>query len=475
MAVVGVTMVMQIVVPRVLLARWGDAGYAFTVAVQGFAAYVSVADAGVLLYLSRRLAVLRASGDEAAALSLTRGGLEAFAWLAGVGTLIVSVAFVLSGHSVWSTLARTCALTPGWALAAALSQIVWGATSLALGGWSSAVDQGRARYARVPGAGLVRHVIVTIATLGLAESGWGPGATLLAVSALGIAYECARFALALSGEPPLREMKPDPVREILRDSRGSLVYYLATTTQTGLPPYVAASISPSAVSVAVPARTLANGARSVSTALSIVIWVPVAARLSELTVPVERLRFWRRNSPVLSAVHLGGILALLALAPLVVPIWLPSKSSQILALLPAACVEQGAYVATIPSVVLLQATGRFGTLGGATMAAAIAAVVGTVVLVPRYGAFGFTSSGAAAATLIFAPVVIAAEWSYWRSTGTSATSMLASRLVLALLAIGCALAYAAHPWASVAALSLLFGGAAFIALRARRGSTGATG
>src|SRR5258708_3991663 len=109
----------QFVLPPVLLARWGDLGYAFCVAVQGFASYVSVADAGVLLYLSRHLAVLRAAGDEKAALALTRGGLRAFGVLACAGAAVVFLAFLLSGRRIWGTLALSVGITPAMALAAA--------------------------------------------------------------------------------------------------------------------------------------------------------------------------------------------------------------------------------------------------------------------------------------------------------------------------------------------------------------------
>ena len=467
-ASVGVAVITQLAIPRVLLATWGDSGYAFAVAVQGFMAYVSVADAGVLLYLSRSLAILHAAGDTTAALGLTRGGLRAFAVLATVGAAIVFAAFLLSGRPIWHSLALSCGVSPGLAVLAALGQVVSGGTSLALGGWSSAVDQGRGRYARVPAFGLARAILTTGAMLGLAEWAVGPGTTLILLSGLIVVFEGSRFALALRAEPPLRAVEPQPTRHILRDARGSLLFYLATTTQSGLQPYVAAALSASVVSVAVPARTLANSARMVLSAAVNVLWVPIAARLFELKDADERLRFWRRNSPVLSTVHVAGILILLGLAPLVVPHWLPSKSAAILGLLPFYCVEQGAYVAAIPAIVLMQATGRFGTLGAVTLAAATATVAGTVVLIPRFGATGFAAASAVSTLLILAPIVLALEWHYWRSNGVSATAVLLPRVASALLVAACAIPYSRHPFHAVALLAALFGCLGVYSIRSRR-------
>jgi O-antigen/teichoic acid export membrane protein len=258
------------------------------------------------------------------------------------------------------------------------------------------------------------------------------------------------------------------LRAVLRDARGSLLYYVASTTQTGLQPYVAAAISPDTVSIAVPGRTLANSARNVSTAVVNVVWVPVAARLFELKSDTERLRFWKRNSPILATIQMAGIVALLALAPVVVPRWLPSKSNAILELLPFYCIEQAVYVATMPSFVLLQAVGRFGTLGAATMAAALATIAGTIALLPSYGAVGFAAASAAAALLIFAPAVLIVEWRYWRTRRVSAASVLVPRMAWCLAVVGCALPYVHHPWATVSVLAALVFAAAGYAVRTRR-------
>jgi O-antigen/teichoic acid export membrane protein len=453
----------------VLLAKWGDFGYAFCVAVQGFASYVSVADAGVLLYLSRHLAVLRAAGDELAALALSRGGLRAFGALASAGALIVSLAFVLSGRRIWGTLAVTCGMTPAMALAAALAQMVAGGTSLALGGWSSAVDQSRLRYSRIPFFGIVRNVLVTGSTIGFALYGMNPALTLVSISAVLVMFEGLRFALVLSTEPSFRSVQSPPIRTILHEARGSLFYYLATSTQNGLQPYVTAAISSEVVSLAVPTRTLANGARSLATAVASVIWVPVAARFVQLGDGDERLRFWRRNSPTITMIQVAGVAVLLALAPFVVPRWLPSKSDQIIQLLPFYCVEQGVYVATIPSVLLMQAVGSFGTLGALTFAAAVSTVAGTFALVPRYGATGFAAASAASALFVLAPAVLIAEWRYWRASGISAASVLGPRIAVAVFTAATAIPYVHHRRLTVAGLTAILALTAAHAIRARRG------
>ena len=85
----GLSMLAQFATPPILLAGWhATRASALFVAVQGFASYVSVADAGVQLYLIQRLATLRASGEMGAADALTQGGLRAFGVLALSGAVL---------------------------------------------------------------------------------------------------------------------------------------------------------------------------------------------------------------------------------------------------------------------------------------------------------------------------------------------------------------------------------------------------
>ena len=249
----------------------------------------------------------------------------------------------------------------------------------------------------------------------------------------------------------------------------------STTTQTGLQPYVTAALSSAVVSVAVPGRTLANGARTLSTAIGSVAFVSVAARFAELPDARARYELWVRNAPILSVVQLGGVAALLGLAPIVVPYWLPHQSAAILQLLPFYCVEQGAFAASVPVVILAQAVGRFGALGGVTLAAAAVSITATLLLVPTYGAVGFASANAAAAALVLVPCLIAWEWRYWRGVGVSAGSSMVWRSVIVLATLAVAVVEWRSRSGGVIACLLLVAIVGVSAIRRRRRPSSSAG
>ncbi len=330
------------------------------------------------------------------------------------------------------------------ALFAALAQVLAGGASLASGSWCTAVDCGRERYLRIQVFGLARTLVTTAGVALLALGGLGPARALIIVSFAQVVLELSRFVVTRAGEP--RDVKEAvPARQVLREGRGSLVYAFAVTTQNGLQPYVTAALSPSVVSVAVPGRTLANSTRTLSTAIFNVVWVPVAARFAELTDGPRRHAFWSRNAPLLSLVQLAGVAALLALAPLVVPHWLPSKADDILRLLPLYCVEQGAYAASLPVLVLALANGRFGLLGAVTLASATVSIVGTLVFVPSHGAVGFAAANAVAGAVVAAPLLIAWEWRYWREQGVVGVGTTGTRALLLLASIAISIAHWRSP------------------------------
>jgi O-antigen/teichoic acid export membrane protein len=131
-------------------------------------------------------------------------------------------------------------------------------------------------------------------------------------------------------------------------------------------------------------------------------------------------------------------------------------------------VEQGVYVATIPSVLLMQAVGRFGTLGALTFVASVATVVGTSALVPHYGAAGFAAASAASALLVLGPAILLSEWRYWRASGVSAASVLGPRILIAAGTAATALPYVHHKLATVVGMGAILVVASAHAIRARR-------
>jgi hypothetical protein len=245
---------------------------------------------------------------------------------------------------------------------------------------------------------------------------------------------------------------------------------LAANTQTGLQPYVAASLSAATVSVAIPARTLANGCRALSNAVGGSVWVAIAARLVEHSEGRPRYAFWVRNAPALVVVQLVALVGLLTVGPLVVPHWLPSKAAGVLAILPWCGAEQAVYAATMPSFFLLSALGRFGLLGATTLAFVLTTILGIWVTVPHYGAAGFAASNALAAMLVLAPLLLGVEISYWRKSGIRVPYAIFAQYGIAVVAAVLSLLSARLPRLAPA---LILGLAAAVAVhwaRARRRS-----
>jgi hypothetical protein len=458
----------QLALPPVLLKAWGDPGYALFVAIQGFGAYISVSDAGIQTYLTQRLATLRALGRDEEAAHLTTTGLRALRLLASFGLLAVSLGFVATGHAVWSGVASKAHLGAIAVLAAAAGQFASGAVSVAFGGWTTSVDCGHGRYVRVQAFGMGRTLVSMGAAAAAAVLGGSPAMAIFAASGGLVALEAVRFALVYRSERPLARKEATGALALAREAAGSVVLTIAQTTQSGLQAYVTTAISTAVVGVAVPGRTLANGARSLASAASTVVWVPIAARFAELAEPEARYAFWRRNAPLLSVLQLAGVIALLALAPLVVPRWLPSRSSAILALLPYYCAEQCAYAATVPTVVLLQAAGWFAALGGASLLAALVSVAATIALVPSHGASGFAFASAASAQLVLVPGLLGLEWLYWRRRGVAAGGALARRALVVPLSFGAAVLCRRSPAGAALALALVTAALAALTLHRRR-------
>ena len=265
-----------------------------------------------------------------------------------------------------------------------------------------------------------------------------------------------RIAFARGLLPRSRGSAPAPsLLGLLSAARGSLFLAFGGATQNGLQPAITAILSANAAATAIPARTLANGARTVAIAVSNVLWVPLAARLTRDARPADSFLMWKRASPALGTLVLGGVALLLSLAPMVVPIWLPRQSAAILTVLPLFAAEQAAFLAAFPSLMLLQALGMFGHIGAATLAAAICGLGLTYVLVPHWGAAGFGLAGLLATSCVYAPVLVLSEYFFWRRSQVRARGMIAERSTLSLISIASCLAHARWPRASAFVLLAL--------------------
>ncbi|MDP9036118.1 MAG: hypothetical protein M3O50_15055 [Myxococcota bacterium] len=446
---------LALVLPAVMLSRWGNAGYSLVIAVQGFALYVSVADLGVQAFVTRQLAVLVARGDmrEASALAVT--AFKTLAMLAMAGCAMVATGFVVFGGSVRGVVALRAGVSGHAMSLAFVAQTFSTGAGVALSGWSTSVESATGRYQRVQAVGLIRNCASSLSFVAMAYAGASPTASLIAQALILTAFDATRIVFARQLLPPsgtaLEALSP---LRFLVAARGSLFLAFGAATQNGLQPAVMAVLSENAAAAAIPARTLANGARTVAMAVSNVLWVPLAARLTRDAKPADSFLMWKRASPVLSTLVLAGVALLLVLAPLVVPLWLPRQSATILSVLPLFAAEQAAFLAAFPSLMLLQALGKFGTIGAVTLTMAFASLVLTYWLVPRTGAAGFGMAGLVGTSCVYAPALLLSEYVHWRASGARALSTILHRAGLAFAAVAACLAHRRFPVLSV---TILFG------------------
>ena len=428
----AVSFVLQFALPRVLLSRWNDGGYALYVAIMGYTGYLSVADAGVQSYLSQRLVALKETKRDAEYAALAHGGLRALIGLAAFGVGGISVWWALFGSLMLRGLARRAGLAEGLVFLAVVGQLVANGVALACSGWSVGVEQATARYARSQLFGLLRSTLGTGMVLVAAAAGAGAVRSILTGVLATLVVDAYRFLTARRWVPPTADRVP--AKDVIVGARGGFVLMVAMATQGSLLPAVAASIAPLAVGAAVPGRTVSNATRVLASSVQNVIWTPLAARLAAEQRGDQAFSFWRRNAPLLSLVQFLGLPVLTLVAPFVVPRWLPTKSHEILGLLPVYCVEQAVFAAAVPAQMLLLATGRFGRAGSAFLAASLISVGLSVATMPRFGALGFAVSTLAGTALGLVPVVTALEWKYWKDRGQEPFRLIAPRLGIAALA-----------------------------------------
>jgi O-antigen/teichoic acid export membrane protein len=151
-----------------------------------------------------------------------------------------------------------------------------------------------------------------------------------------------------------------------------------------------------------------------------------------------------------------GVVGLVAVAPIAVRAWLPTKAAGIETLLPVFCAEQALLIAAIPSLVLLQAVGRFGLIGAIQSVQAMVGVTATLILMPRLGAIGFAIASVCSTAMCLAPGLLVAEYTHWSAMGARPSVVLVPRLALAAAASMCAPAMAiSHALAAAVALVVL--------------------
>ncbi len=449
----AVTLVVQLITPRVLLRAWSEQGYAFTIAIQGFTSYISIADAGVQAVLSRTLLADNDRGDDDLFGARARAGARALGALAASATIVTLIA---ASVLVSSRLTRLGGGNEPTFLTFAIVATGVGA-AVALGGWSTAIECGRGYFARTQGFTAMRIALGGLSMPLMAALGASPSKALISTSILTTSFDFVRALLA-TRLLPNKGATQISAMHLAWTSRGSFLYSVAGPTQVSLQPAVAALANASSVAAAVPARTLANAAKLLSTAVTNSIWVALSRDFSDNHVSDQTANRWKTISLRLTTLHLAATTALLVLGPLILPLWLGPHAPNAARVLPLFLTEQAALAAIGPSILLWHARGEFGQLARIQILGAIVAVIATPFAAQRYGGFGVGAASAIALVTITVPMLLFRESQFWSAMKLSPMVMMGPRTFGAASIALCAflsVVYPAAVWCALVGFAVL--------------------
>lgn len=421
----------QVGLPAVLLRRWSEAAYALVIAVQSLAASLAATDAGVQLVLLTKLNELTALGEHKRARGLAFATFRLLGVSILLGLLLLAAFVPLFSRRLFDTLAPAAGIGTSSLVLALVLNALAAASSVLLGGWSTAVETSRGQYHRVPLLGLLRSALSAGSVLLCAQLRGSPALALGLSACLALAVDLGRFSLSVGY---LRgEREAIAFKELLRILASAPIAAASNAVTGGLLPASVSLLHPEHAGASFPGRTLANSARLVTSALLNTAFAPMQPRLLQLrSEPEKCLRFTTLLTDAFAALHAGSIAGVVLVAPFFVPRWLPAQAPTMLHALPVFLVDQLFAVLVIPSTLVHLAAGRVGLVGVASILAGFLSVLAAALLMPSLGAFGFGLSISLGTALAAAPLLLWTEHRDWRAQGVRLD--LRGRLTFAALA-----------------------------------------
>jgi len=428
---IGLGTIIQFLLPAIALAAWGDAGFALVMSLQGLASYATMADAGLQGYLIQRAAALLGAGDKAKARAVLRVGFRLLLGLAAIAALITMGAFVLFGERLWREVATDAGSSPAFALISFGVVVASVGIALSFGGWSTALESGVGRLARVQLFGASRYLLNTGGVVLLAFIGFEPLMTLVLASLIAVVHDVGRaFVAWRQFFRPLPKGDSVPHRSVLIRSSVGMLQTAAAATQMGLQTSVATGLDIAGTAAAVPGRTLSNTARQLSGAVGNVAWVAVARAFARLDDAEDKYALWASLTRLLCGLQFFGAGFVGLIAPLLLSVWLPDKASTIMELVPLYLVEQSLFSMALIGNYLLISDGKFGRAGAISMIGAIVTVALTLWLVPTLSAVGFAFASLVGGAAVVGTLMLIAERRWWANQGIDADKAFMQRLAL---------------------------------------------
>jgi len=386
---VSVAVASQILVPRILQMRLSDGEYVAYVAVMAIAAYLGLADGGLLVSIMREMSAAHGSGDQATFLAEARRAKKVFTVTALVGVVIGAVGIgsaLTAAGSSWS------GASDGWFRWSAAAVLLSICFTIGFGSFHTAMCYSTGRLLTGQIAGLVTQALPTfglIVALVVSRN--------LAVGLFVFAGTMATSAVVrgIHGVVLLRaesegHQPGTPVNSIGHVVGAGIMLKAADVLPNSAFPHLLAVMAPSEVPAAIPARTFANSTRLAMQLVINLLSTHITRRMANAADRERGIDEYRSAARCITGAHL---LQLGVAAALVVPVfrlWLPLRADEVSAFLPGMLAEQALLAVALPSSVLFAATDRLRLLGGVRVVGVVAGLAAFVLLLPhaRAAAFG---------------------------------------------------------------------------------------
>jgi hypothetical protein len=450
---VGVVLLAQVVIPRILQLGLSEAAFTAYVAVTSVAGYVGFAESGLFASFVRELSALHGAQKRDEYAAEFRRARMAFAITPIIG---MAIALAFLGSAVTAASSSWPEASEPRFLWASLAFLVATALSMGCGSYHSSIvySTGRLLFGQV--ANLIQGTVPMVAvviTLVVAKDMilalWVLAGTTTVISVVRLVHATWLFRRESEGTKPAKA--PTPLGTVVT---AGLALRAAESLPQSAYPHLLTVLAAAVVPVVIPARTLGNGCRLISQQFVNLMNVHITRRLSGGDALRARgVREYGLAATFLSSLHLTLVGAIALIAEPVFRLWLPNQAGAVVAVLPGFLAEQALLSAALPCTTLFTAEGRLRSVGVIRLVGVVLGIVLLVFGLPHYPRVVF---GYALALSQF-PLFLSGMWFEARVFERIRTPprVLAMRYGPSFLAAVLCFFYAQHPLPVAVALAII--------------------
>lgn len=371
---VGVTLLGQVAIPRLLQLELSEGAYTAYIAVTSIAAYIGLADGGLLIALIRELSALHGAGDRASYVAEAERARRIFAGTSLAGG---AVAAALLGSALEAAMEAWSGASSLEFRRAAMGLLAATTLALGCGSYHTAMlySTGRLLAGQVVGltsslGPLLAFIFALSLTRDLNHGLWWYVACIGVIALLRVVHAETLLRREAGGVSERGSLLP-----LHRVLGAGLSLKAAEVLPVAAYPHALSVVAPGLVPAAIPARTYANACRIVSQQFLNLLQVHITRRVAG---DAEQQRRGRKEyeaaSSFLCSLHLLQVAVATAAAGLVFSFWLPNQKEHVDVFLSGMLAEQALLAAALPSSMLFIAYGdltRYGLIRLAGVAAGL--------------------------------------------------------------------------------------------------------